>query len=889
MPAPLSEPVSIEQETIFNGPFSIDQLGWFGAGLLGLLFILSIRDFIFARKKWIVPVLFLFRSAACVAVLFVLAAPTKMTRRISESGHNTLAIYLDSSASMNLQDPVDGKGNITRWELATQNSNALLARVDEARTRIDVARALISDRPLAIEQMKIAHEIVSKLQSRLPYPVLTGETCEMLEQLIGSMDDGAETNDRLIEESSEISKRIGVISGKLARDEELDPNNSGGKTPSRLERAGSLLAKVEKDVLKDRDDGLVVQRQYFATEVTPLPDDWNFTPGAAEGKNTDLNAVLQQIQQKHQAGELNAAFVISDAVHNNSGAPLKLPTGLSDFPLYWVPAGGEYKLSDLTLWKASAPDSVGKDDFISIDCLVGSTGFSGKKTRLKLLQDGKELDSVEVTLPADGGDQNFRLTTRAKSAGAHRYEIELAGLPGELQVDNNRASVVVNVYTGDLQVLLVDGWPRWETRYLSNLLKRESSIKHREILFAPNPPDYFSEILSSKSKLDSYQIVVLGEVGTGFLGELEISNLENYVNEGGNLIVIAGRESMPRAYRYTDLADLLPVDPDQQRRGTAGPVKLAPTPAGSRIAALSLEDNKAENEAVWRLSSSLLSLAGLSSFNVPKPGAQVILEAKPLHGDSSNPGENSLPFLTWHRYGSGRVFYLSAPTTYHLRYRFGDRYHYRFWGQFLRWATVAEMNQGNAVIQISSDAKQYKENDTPKISVEIKDIEGSPVSGGSVQVRLAAEKAGESIHTLSAVTGKPGIYEGALPPMEHGEYRVEAVGQTIEGLLKEIDKSEGKAFLSRQAGFIVEALPNSENGDRTVDLDTARKIVSGTAGALIPPESLKTAIDILAKKNAKVTHEELDFVPLWNRWALFFLILIFLSAEWAGRKYAGLI
>ncbi len=532
---------------------------------------------------------------------------------------------------------------------------------------------------------------------------------------------------------------------------------------------------------------------------------------------------------------------------------------------------------------------------MSVDCLVGATGFSGKTTRLILKKEGKEIDSAEVVFDESGGDQKVRLSTQVKGGGTHQFEVVLEPLPGET-ADNNHESFEVKAVIGNLNILLIDGWPRWETRYLGNLLKRDTGITHQELLVGTASQ---TEVLSSSQKLRTHQVVVLGEVGPEFITPTELAALETYVNEGGNLIVMAGSEMMPAAFQKSKLADLLPIYLDQRRAGGSGSYYLAPTTVGRGIAALNLEDNRTKNDAVWRLGSSRLLESDLSPFNLPKPGAQTIVEALPIDGQN----DAALPYIVWHRYGAGRVFYFSSPTTYYLRYRFGDRYHYRFWGQFFRWVTIAEINRSGALISISTDQKRYQENDRPRVDVEIQDTTGQPLTGATIKIRLA-QKGGPTREILCAeLSGKAGVYQATIPALAPGEYKIEATGPELDKLAAEIaraplpenrDEKSSRtpllgAFVARQISFFVEALPNLEDGDHTCDWETARKLVESTRGALLAPEALASAIEILAQKQVKTAREEVTQIPLWDRWSVFFLILFFLAAEWAGRKFAGLL
>lgn len=894
------DPVSIEHETILSGPFSIDQLIWIGGGLGLLLLILAIRDYIFAQKKWIVPLLFLFRLVAIAGILLALAAPAEQTRETFETGQKKkLDIYLDTSASMRLQDPVDEKGHLRRWQISTRAidpKSSILSAIEEAHTRVTVSRAVLNDSvtnqtgiakalQLQKEELQKAFQTVSQHANTLPYPELSKEIITRADTALNKTlpalieNPNPENIPPLLNDISGIAQRIAVISREQARREEVErPENLPTPIPSRLQWADVTLQNFENRLNTTENKDFEINRYQFADSISPAPRDWNI-PTTGEG-DTNLNAVLNRIHEQHRADQIEAAFVITDGIHNAADREnADIPDGLKEFPLFIIPAGGDYQINDTTLWRATAPETISQGDFLSVDCLVGSRGFSGQSTQLRLLENGEELDSVEIHFGADNEDQRARLTTKVKSTGNHRYEVELVAPENEEQTLNNRTFIDVKSYTGDLNVLLVDGWPRWESRYLSNLLKRDDQIKHREILYAPVPPFPFPNSLSSPERLKAYQIVVVGEVGPEFIGAAESIALEKYVNNGGNLIVISGSQSMPAAFTDGPFSKILPIKLDEKRLQTGETLSLIPSQTGKRIAALKLEDNETKNEAVWKLSSRLLSLTELSPFNLPKPGAQVILEAKNENGES-------IPYITWHRYGAGRVFYFSSPTTYHLRYRFGDRYHYRFWGQFLRWATVAELVNHSALVDLSTDEKRYQENDQPVVRAEVFGVDGNPIPDAKIKAEITSSGGIKKTYSLAEQSGNPGFYTATLPPLKHGEYNVTLLGPTVDTLFP---KPADKDNATLKSSFSVEALPNTEDRDRKADLQTAYLIAEQTGGAVIAPSTMATAIEILSRNTTKTSREKTSQKPLWNRWSLFALILTLLCIEWAGRKYAGLI
>ncbi len=930
-----STPIAVEQSRDFDGPLPPGQLLWIGGGVLLLFALLAIRDAWSARRKWVIPLLLMMRAAACAGVFLIIAGPSEVTKKTFESNRG-VGLYLDTSASMSLIDQDFGEGHLARWRLAASGADeaSTLGKLDRATTRVDVGlamtRAAIGDASdeaasarlkMLADQIESAIAMLDENASALPFPALVVEVRAALDRSISKDVDGllsdlstasngtvsgsrrfAEAFDRARFDIDESLQKLAAISRELARRETPTEDHT-----NRLQHARQVLLQAEDKALLNLGDKVEVLRGSFAEKLTATDSNWNLSapplpeaePPAKDdaeriGPVTDISAQLDEIANQYREGRIEAAILVTDAVHNNDDRPLEIPPSLKDFPLLILPVGGNAEqIDDINLWRASAPETLMRGDYLSVDCLIGSRGFSGETTQVRLLADGIELDSVDVAFDESGKDQTLRLSTPVNDIGLRHFEVEIVALEGEKITGNNRQSIAVDVFTGDLQVLLIDGAPRWETRYLSNLLKRDRTAEHREILLTPaSSSEALPTTLVADDALDEFNVIILGEVGPDFLDLAQLAALEKFVDQGGSLVVIAGREHMPGAFADTRLQELLPVRLDVRRSMASVGCRLVPSPIGRRIAALSLEDDADQNTAIWQLGSTRLKLSEFSPYNIPKPGAQVILEAHPNDGTLVGNTE-PLPYIVWHRFGGGRVFYLPSPTTYFLRYRFGDRYHYRFWGQFLRWATMADADGNNALVKVSSDARRYLEDSTPRIEVELIDASGAPVEDADLNIELS--RSGIDISNVPATedAGSEGRYSTVLPALGHGEYQVRVTGTQVDSLLAEIEKRKAANNETAEtpwiATFIVNAKPSSEAGGYSCDWVTARRLADSTGGTIIPPDGLDAALSILGHESGKHFRETVTRTPLWNRWPLLIFILIFLCMEWVGRKYAGLI
>ena len=64
-----------------------------------------------------------------------------------------------------------------------------------------------------------------------------------------------------------------------------------------------------------------------------------------------------------------------------------------------------------------------------------------------------------------------------KKSGLYRYEVRAEPLPGEVTAVNNSATLLLRVVEEPIRVLLLEGKPYWDTKYLIRTLAADPSIE----------------------------------------------------------------------------------------------------------------------------------------------------------------------------------------------------------------------------------------------------------------------------------------------------------------------------------------------------------------------------------------------------------------------------
>ncbi|MEM8737005.1 MAG: vWA domain-containing protein [Planctomycetota bacterium] len=99
----------------------------------------------------------------------------------------------------------------------------------------------------------------------------------------------------------------------------------------------------------------------------------------------------------------------------------------------------------------------------------------GAETVLRIRHEGEET-ARPVTLP-DRGPRRVTVPVRHGAAGLYTYELSVDPLPGEAEVSNNTRTVFVEVVERRMRVLVLEGQPYWDTKFLAQSLRRDDRVE----------------------------------------------------------------------------------------------------------------------------------------------------------------------------------------------------------------------------------------------------------------------------------------------------------------------------------------------------------------------------------------------------------------------------
>ena len=203
---------------------------------------------------------------------------------------------------------------------------------------------------------------------------------------------------------------------------------------------------------------------------------------------------------------------------------------------------------------------VGVNIPLQIEATLGNFGAQEVKDVLVQLSiDGQNKEQKLATVPPKG-QVTVSFQTRVSQAGAHTGQVSLKkdGLAGNPVADftlDAQDKLRVLVVDGDPQTALVQSESFFLSRALNPSGERDSSL----FLPAVIVPDALNA-----AALDSYQVVILCNVAA--LPDGFVANLQNFVRQGGGLLIFSGDKIQPDSYNQK-LAQVAPAELREKKTG----------------------------------------------------------------------------------------------------------------------------------------------------------------------------------------------------------------------------------------------------------------------------------------------------------------------------------
>ena len=739
------------------------------------------------------------------------------------------------------------------------------------RISLGIARVLILALVVAtlLEPTAVVNETQTRVRS-LPVLLDTSESMSMKDQRKRSDDliEAAAALDMVsLEEDTEADRAVMLLDAK---------QRQAITSASRLDLGAAILSQSGRPVFESLGQNLNLSYHTFGQSPRLISDKNTVSTEdlaelKADAPGTSIAASLEAVANSGgipPAGIVLLSDGIGNATSQRSEAVLR-DLGARGIPVYTVPLGLPDP-DDVAIRNIIMQEVAFSGDRVPVRVHIQSQGYEQRTARLSILLNDRRVSSRTVRL--DGGvqyeDIDFRVDVNKK--GAAQIDVVIEPFDDEVSVANNRVTRSVRIVNEKVNVLYIEGNARWEFRYLRAILHRDPRINATFIAsnvgpeVARNSPEHIERFPSKQEEAFQYDLVILGDVKASFFKPEELDLLEKLIRDrGASLLMLCGPMHSPGSYAGTPVANMLPVrfDPEAKWEEIAQSVYPVLTPEGRSSLVMTLENDVDLNDRTWSRMAPMDQLPPLLSA---KPAATVLATLS-----DSTARNQSYPLVAWQRYGTGKCMSIASDRLWRLRYKTGDKYHWRVWSQCIQFMTLSRLMGEHKRIRLETDRSIYPVDGQCRLYAHVLDDNFESISQPRFEVYVTNTAGGQTKELVSLRPDKsqPGLYEGYFTPKTPGRYRLEA---------NENDKRIS-SITEFQVSDVRQELLNAG-----MDSDNLQHIADLTGGAVLGVRELNKLTDLVNGEPATTTMRSER--PLWDNALVVLLFIGLLGAEWILRR-----
>ncbi len=699
------------------------------------------------------------------------------------------------------------------------------------------------------------------------------------------------------------------------------PDMDESKSQTRWTRAVELASQVEAkggeisikpmafgSVMKPLDPKLQLSSKDTASESDRWP----------QGHRSDLSmAIRQSIRTGSPLG--HAVLLLSDGAHNVGSTEGLLQSAREAnalaTPIYTVTLGSSLGMKNLSVGAKSPRMLSFPDTPITIRATIGHSGLVGRTTQVQLLHNGEVLQTQSIRLNDPTQEVRFFVDPKADAQPLERYQIAASEVEGEVTSADNETSVLVQQLLAPIEVLVLEGKPYWDSKFLLRNLANDPVVNLTTIVKlspnrflvrkaeqAPRPvrvttsattasnsesnadnqsegqeatdagssranqwqiEEQLASPLESDRLLEKYRLVILGRDAGVYLTDAAVDNLRSWISKNGGCLLCA--RGAPSDQMAAKLAEILPV-------------KWAGSIDESRVHAEVTQHALDTSIFDPLLSEGIDPIGSLPTLAVgSQPKIRTGLPQILMQSTSSSGA--SVPVVTYQPMGAGQTIVVEGAGMW--RWAFlapehasKDKIYPTLWQSMVQWIISQQDMLPGQDISIRSDRATYLAGDRATASVSLKNPAQWNVEQLSVLLQSAEFDLPKRL-TLTASGVDNGLYRVDLGSLDVGYYSLKIVrGESDEVLAAGAFEVRDPWFESLE----VDARP-----------DVMRQVARLSGGEVLLPEDVPKLVERFVEQIRSQQKHEVTRTTMWDRPWVLLLVLGTWITSWVVRRRSGIV
>jgi uncharacterized membrane protein len=597
------------------------------------------------------------------------------------------------------------------------------------------------------------------------------------------------------------------------------------------------------------------------------------------GTATRLGQALDRARDELAGLPLAGLVMVSDGADTSDAAIDETLASLKarSIPVFTVGVGQERFAHDIQVTRVETPRQVLKGTQLVVDVVLSQTGYSGRTVPLSVEDDGRIVNTQEVTLPPDGESATVKVRFTASEAGARLFKFRVPTQPGEQVTQNNARDALIQVNDRREKILYFEGEPRYEMKFVRRGVEEDKNIQVTILLRTAenkywrgdvsNPDELIAGFPKTREELFSYRALILGSVEAASFSPDQLRMIADFVSRrGGGLLMLGGRRAFAEGgWGGTPVGEVLPVVIDSAPNPKYFSwLNAKPTRAGSSFPVTQVAGDEKTSSAKWN---DMPPVSTVNAVHQVKPGATVLLTG-------TDERRQDQIVLAYQRYGRGKAIAMPIQDSWmwkmDAKVAVTDTTHAMFWRRLVRWLVDGVPEQVN----ITTSTDRVEPGEPIKLNAEVLDSAFVEVNDSRVVAHVTSPSGKTSDVPVEWTVSKDGEYRTTFVPDEAGIYDIKVTADRDQKALGNADM-----HVRVSAG-------DAEYFDAGMRAPLLKRIAESTGGRFFTPAnavSLPEAISYAGRGVTVVEERE-----LWDMPALFLMLVALIAAEWGYRRVRGL-
>ena len=648
---------------------------------------------------------------------------------------------------------------------------------------------------------------------------------------------------------------------------------------TRYELLGQIFSNEKLDIINKLEEQFAVH--FFSFDETTrkielvnklATDDNKINMPELTGDTTQLGTALRRIPNELRGLPLSAIIPFTDGANNRGESSTTAAQWLGDKQIPVYPVGiGAPETVDVGIINIDLPDLIFKDDEIAVRVTFEASSLEEVVLPITLTLGDKEVGSGEAVAKEGTFQADFVVTP--KEVGDLVFKVEVPQQADEVYLENNLLKKRIRVIDSAIRILIVVDTPSWEYRYLKGFLATDERIVTKTFIrrgdqrTSSTKEEYLTRFPLYEDLQTKFDCIIFNNITADYFSDDQMRDISKYVSEdGGSFIMISSTKGTPGTFIGTPIGDMLPVTLDKvsedERLDTqnqfTNPFNMRLTRDGYNHIVTRLHPLPEKNAEIWtKLPGQFWYYTGIKRL---KPTALSLVE----HASKRNE-YGSIPLMAIQRYGRGNVLFSGFNSIWRWRYKIGNKFTNRFWGQTIQYMGLPHLLGNMKRVNFQTQGRDFTIGEKIPVSVRVLDRDFRPVNDDEIVLLATEEETAQDMSfTLAREEDKKGAFAGKMF-LQEGTWHV-----TVEGYEKEEE-------------IILDIRPPQfEFESPAMRIKELQSVADASGGSYIEMDQIWKLPELVSGTTKKMRSQLKK--ELWDTWLTLLFIACACAIEWILRK-----